>query len=245
MDWSKYFDKIYCLSLVNNVERRQDMEKEFQRVGIDTNSGYFKWKITVDNPFYKYIWTNPSLPTEKWWLGIKGALNCTMGHYEIMMEAQALGYERILIVEDDARFLNDVSEIERYLENLPEYDICLLDFYPRSPNDKQNFGKYKETHKINELFIDYSQIYVLSCGCYALSKYGYTSLLNLQNTKYMPADHYINNTRDSIRDLKRVCPEKNISIQDMSYKPNRQPIDYHLYDGITDTKNYNLRDEKV
>lgn len=64
INWNNYFDHIFALSLANNTERRKDAIEDWQRLGI-LDSDIFEWKITVNNPFYKYIWSNPNLYAEK------------------------------------------------------------------------------------------------------------------------------------------------------------------------------------
>jgi hypothetical protein len=55
--WDEKFDAIYCISLADNISRRDDLKKELKRVGI-LDSTVFHWKITVKNELYKYIWSN-------------------------------------------------------------------------------------------------------------------------------------------------------------------------------------------
>ena len=245
--WKNNFDAIYCLSLADNKERREDCVSDFTRVGI-MDSGIFHWKITVRNEFYKYIWTNPNLRAEPGWFNNTTALNCTMGHYEIIKECLAMGYEHVLILEDDCRFHKDSSVIETYLNNIPDYDICLFDKF--IPIDKTPFNVAKETKRVNDYYFDFDTVKLWSCGCYALSRKGMDMLVKFQEYIYRPADHSINKvdnlgrvlTRD---DLKRVASIENLAVQEMFGKKyaseQARLLDQKIYDGIADRKNYNVK----
>lgn len=250
IDWSKYFDRIFCLSLADNMERRNDCMRDWERLGI-FGSGIFEWKITVNNPFYGYIWTNPNLPAMKWWLNLTGALNCTLGHYEIMMQSLAMGYERVLILEDDVRFLKDESKVAEILENMPEYDICLLDkFVPAIDVSKKLLFEAMKKDKVNNMFFSFDKCKLLSCACYALSRKAMQILTYEENVMWVPADD-LTNVMDNYGNvfkkdgLTRVASACNIAIQDRSYKTYTSETEYYndifTYEGVIDESMYNVR----
>ena len=61
------------------------------------------------------------------------SFSCSFGHYSIMKIAELKGYSRILILEDDIAFLNDVDEINHILDTaqseVPNYDVCLFSHF--------------------------------------------------------------------------------------------------------------------
>ena len=118
--WEDKFDAIYCISLADNTGRREDLKQELERAGL-LNLKIFHWKITVNNELYKYIWSNPSLKANRWWFHLTGTLNCTLEHYAVYKECLALGYKRVLILEDDVVFLKDIREIEKAIDNIMTY----------------------------------------------------------------------------------------------------------------------------
>ena len=246
INWSKHFDAIYCLSLADNKEKRQLASEDFDRVGI-LDSGVFRWKITVKNPFYKYIWSNPVLPAERWWLNIEGALNCTMGHYEIMKEALVMGYKHILIIEDDVRFLNDLDLLSSIVDNIPDYDILMLD--KTVPVNKPLFFNARDNCKVNDLFFDFSTCKLLSCGCYGLSVKGMEYITKLEEMMWMPADSATNKVDNDGRvmrndDLKRIASIPNAAVQDFHKKfyldERHRDIDRIIYTGVADLRRYNV-----
>lgn len=235
MNWGDHFDAIYCVNLADNRHRRALMEGELRRVGI-LDSGIFRWKTTVRNPLYRYIWTHPDFNTEAWWLDIDGALNCTLAHYEIYLEGIAMDYERVLVTEDDVRFLKDIDEITRILEAAPDYDICLFDKYTSS--DKRQYTNTVRDCKVNTDYFRYDGIHLLSTGCYAVSARAMRTMAKAQEEQWVPADSVTNKQRED--GLIRVAPVTNLAVQDMRLKPVMNEVDYILYSQIADLTQYNL-----
>lgn len=237
MNWNRYFDAIYCLSLADYRERRELMHAELGRVGI-ADSGILHWKITVRNPLYRYIWTNPSFHTESWWLEMEGPLNATMGHYEIMKESLARGFGRVLILEDDVRFLKDSGAIAPILDDLPEgYDIALLDY--NLCTDKRPYRKALERDRINDHFFSFANTRMWGGSCYALSTRAMQRITWSQEMFFEPADHVYNAKGED--GLVRVASIRNVAVQDMRLKGAKMNnIDRQLYDGIANLNDYNL-----
>jgi len=245
-DFEKKFDRIYCLSLSDNIERRKQAVPDFERIGIMNPN--FEWKLTVRNPFYKYIWNNPGFRIESWWKDNETALNCTMGHYEIMKESLALGYDHVLILEDDCRFHKSDSFVWDVFENTPEdYDICLYDkFVPISHVQVLNAMKYR---RVNHMFFDFSSVKLWSCACYALSRKAMESIVAEQERFFQPADHVINRVDNSGKVLKddglvRVAAIKNAAVQEFFGKKysseQAMKLDNFIYTDIVERDEYNV-----
>lgn len=241
--WDEKFDAIYCISLADNITRRDDLKKELSRVGI-LNSNIFHWKITVKNELYKYIWNNPSLKANKWWFHLTGTLNCTLEHYAVYKECLALGYKRVLILEDDIVFLKDIKEIEKAIDNIPEnYDILKFNSY--FSGTEGEIQKVINDNKINDYYFDYSSLQQISAACYAVSSKAMIILSKYQETFYQPSDAILNVQNTEIDSkLVRVSTIKDICIQNFTYKDdlkyeddevniNKNEQDYNI---ITDTK---------
>lgn len=236
--WDEHFDAVFCLSLADYIERRNLMHQELHRVGIE-ESGILHWKITVRNAFYPYIWRNPSFPSPRWWLNREANLNCTMGHYEIMKESLARGFRRILILEDDVRFLKNTTAIDETLANLPEgWDIAMLDY--NIPVAKTSYNEALRTSRVNAHYFRFDSVWLWSTGCYALSTKAMRQLTREQERNYRPADEIYNRMGEE-DGLRRVAAIRNIAVQDMRLKGEQMnDIDRHLYDGIAELKDYNL-----
>ena len=244
IEWSKYFDRIICLSLADNIDKRNDAYADFKRVGI-IDSGIFEWKITVKNHFYSLIWSNPSFRTEKFWNDGKhyGNLNCTLGHYEIYLYIKALDYQRVLILEDDCRFLKDINEIEKILDNLPDYDICLFDKYLCA--DPLLMNNAIENNKINDDYFDYSSCKLWSTACYAINRKFIEYAITRQLCIFSPADHITNKVNNEGLelipfDLKTICSIKNLAVQDF-YEQESEEYYQNCYRYVTDKQLFNIK----
>lgn len=240
-DWSAHFDAVFCLSLADNISRRNLMHWELKRVGI-LDSGIFHWKITVKNEFYKFIWSNPGFPWEDWWRHMSVALNCTMGHYEIMKESLARGFRQVLIIEDDVRFLKDTNEIDNLLNTLPDYDICL--FEKNTPWSKDAFHEAVQNNRVNDAYIDFSGVNFGGTGCLALSTKAMETITKAQERLFQPADFPVNRVDHSGNvtnddGLRRVASIRNMAVQDMRLKyDGMSEIDKTIYVGIADLNDY-------
>lgn len=237
INWGTYFDAIYCLSLADFTERRQLMEKELQRVGI-LDSDIFHWKVTVRNEFYKYIWSNSAFNTPDWWRNLFGNMNCTMGHYEIMKECIARNYDRVLIIEDDVRFLKNMQTATLILDNIPQADIIMFDKNV-ADRPREQLMVAAINGKVNDYYFSFDTVSLGSTGCYALSKKAMQTITIAQEREFMPADFPINKTYDD--GLVRVTSNTNLAIQDMTLKGDKiNDIDKHLYEDIANLEDYNL-----
>ena len=119
INWNKYFDHIYVLSGCSNFEKRKQLEDEFNRIGLNN----YQWWYNCNNYF---------LDKSKFWIYNDIHQNIAFGHYSIIKTCYELGYENILIMEDDIRFLKDINEIENqlniFLENKNKYDCYYFDY---------------------------------------------------------------------------------------------------------------------
>lgn len=105
--WS-YFDKIYCISLENRIDRREEAVQQFAKVGLN---GYVEFHLAAKHP-----------------------TNCEQGIYEshlqCMAKGLAAGAERILIFEDDVIFERFtpviLKNIQQFLDTTPSWKMIFL-----------------------------------------------------------------------------------------------------------------------
>ena len=116
INWSKYFDRIYCLFYIPYKERKQLMQFQLNRIGI-LNSGIFEWHYNYGSPldkkFEDYVRTQTKLHNTR-------TVSFLLSHYYTLRDAYTNGYQRVLIIEDDARFLRDTDLIQKHLQNRPQ-----------------------------------------------------------------------------------------------------------------------------
>lgn len=194
------FDKIYCISFLENQQRRAVMERQFLELGID---------VTFYNALnYRKIFNKEVLgeiqkinnQIYSW-----GVFGCSHSHYSIIKEAQLLGYKKILIFEDDALLIKDKFILEKYFNNLPEnWDFIkyflslseLCNFCPKHLYDKEwkLFYDFNNSDKFkNQRFINYKELpdwfpgSNCSC-CYALNEKGINFVVEEYEKKFLVAD---------------------------------------------------------
>lgn len=206
IDWSSYFDRIWCINYIPYKSRRDAISKEFDRIGISDHPN-FMWHYTFDSPFYgmgfEVLKANPQLgrmlnPTE---------LKCWAAHYSCIKKSLAFGDGRILIIEDDSRFLKDVSEMQSILDSMPEDgDVILFDHFANVGGEE--YGSYKE-RKVNDFYSEYDNLD--SCGCYSLSRAAMVAFELLYERIVIPADNYT--SKIPLPLLKKCFSLKNLSCQ--------------------------------
>ncbi len=100
-----FFDKVYCINLDERVDRWEQAQKEFKKLGINEVERFSAVKHE------------------------KGAIGCRESHLNIIKEAKELGLGNILIFEDDVLVLEEhLNKIESALNELKTLDWELFYF---------------------------------------------------------------------------------------------------------------------
>ena len=151
--WEKYFDKVFCLFWTARIsERMPRLRNELQRVDL------------LSSPIFEWAWdANSSLEDgirhETDWDNVGDVYKVYAVHYvNFMKNALALGYRRILVIEDDIAFLKDKSRIIDMLESMPDTPFVQMDKFIWSDDKTEEFRKAKEKGEK-----------------YVISKYGFSS----------------------------------------------------------------------
>lgn len=145
--WNKYFDRIFCVFHLPNQNRMPRLCKELQRVGI-SDSGIFEWRFTT-----KSHWDEVVLENQRKNIDQVGYVNQAQEMLKILSESAELGYDRILVIEDDIAFLRNLNELEEMLKGIPkEYDFVQLDkgIYKHRINEWERV----KNNRVNQYFAD-------------------------------------------------------------------------------------------
>ena len=205
IDWTKYFDRIYCLHFTPYIERKQLMDFQLNRVGI-LNSGNFEYRYRdgsdLDKKFAAYIKEHYSV----FYQYNTSVVDIMLNHYECIRDAYYRGYKRILIMENDQRFLKDLNKIEQILQNIPQ-DANLIMF------DKYilKYNLAKQFKSVNPYYSTFE--HCCSAGCYALDRKGMQKMIYLIETQPNIPDGYFNNVNIHFNGLKCYCSTKNLAVQ--------------------------------
>ena len=111
-------DQIYCIHFLPYTNRLEPLKQELERCNIKV----------------KFVYTND--------LGRNPVQQASEGHLQCINDAIGNGYNKIIIMEDDVRFLKDIDKLNEYCQNIPaNADIVLFDYIianQNKPRDKLN-----------------------------------------------------------------------------------------------------------
>lgn len=115
-------------------------------------------------------------------LKLPNEYDCARNHYTIIKTAYDLGYEHILVMEDDIRFLKDANIFNMYLKKIPnDYDVLQFGAFTMEPD----IEKYLLD---DELWFEHEDVPAWNTSMYALSRRGMIYYLGCMDTLFRQAD---------------------------------------------------------
>lgn len=166
------FDKIWCLHCVDHQDRYKTSLYEFNKVGI---SDIVEYRWTSLQPKVNIRRSLPNLRTE-------GEYHCTREHYTMINIAYQLGYDYIMIFEDDVKLINK-EYWDLFMNNIPNnFDILRFGGAAKKPfiNGPALFN--------NHIYWSVMNFNLWCTTGYALSRKGMEYYLNYINNLYCVAD---------------------------------------------------------
>jgi GR25 family glycosyltransferase involved in LPS biosynthesis len=164
-DYKKFWDYVYVINLEHRTDRWESISKLAEDAGLEINRWDAFKSADVDLDIHRI-----GNRVKK-----QSCIACTLSHFEIYKDALSKGYDRILVLEDDADIPVDLHEqLESFfnknsLHNLP-YDLIYL-----GCADKYVSAQISETLAISQ--------YSLLTHALLFSKEGMEKVLNVVNTK--------------------------------------------------------------
>lgn len=207
INWSNYFNQIYCIHFLPNKDRKSHIDAQFKRVGI-SDSGILKYHYTFPNKLERTILNTIPLAHQESYSTPRGILELSLSSafYAIWQESLWLGYQHVLIVEDDAVFV-DTGSIQTALDHLP-YDWDYIHF--------DNILCKRENYRLSTLnkgefyHSNYTGGYWGTCMT-AFSAQAMKIAIPIIEDKIWPADYVLENRDDdSLNVLKRYAYVYNI-----------------------------------
>ena len=167
-------DQIYCIVYNPYKEERYNgLCKEFERVGI-FNKVKFMYFDKAEH--------------------LTGVESVVQNYQYVFADALSHNYNRIMIIEDDCRFLKNLSILDEFKDIPADADIVYLDWHVHPTHEMM--------HKImncNDLYYKLSLhdiVYLLTCTIYSRKMMLHT-MLNYEYIK-LPIDHYFIYNKDFI-----------------------------------------------
>ena len=126
------FEKIYVLSLITNHKRRKFIIDQFKYLDIQFEfiygTDFYNLKYDANNKQIKY--PDVHINETHDFFRQSGDYGCTLSHYNGILFAYELGYNNILIIEDDICFIKDKNLIYKCINNIPD-DADYVTWDPR------------------------------------------------------------------------------------------------------------------
>lgn len=174
---NRYFEHIFIVSACKFTERRQYMDKQMEYLGV---KDYTYWYVPDYNFTNSLIFKdNPAIDDAH--------KRCIFGHYSLWKICYELGYDNVLIIEDDAKFISNISEYNRILKEFDDNrnlsNIYLFDYI--------DFDIYENN-------ID-AHAYML-CTCYYVNNKGLKYLIDKHETYNMHCDSYFVKSNNPLPD---------------------------------------------
>jgi GR25 family glycosyltransferase involved in LPS biosynthesis len=164
-----FFDKIYLINLDKDKERLEYMMEFVENNSIEN---YIRVPgAQVDAPLSdipEYVYRNFNKNEEKY---IRGSIGCRLSHLSVINDAKINGYERILILEDDIKLVNDITLNDLLTNNLnyiQEFDMLY-------------FGGLQEQMFRNQ---------IVKSHCYAVGSGVYDDIINMAIPSGMEIDNF-------------------------------------------------------
>lgn len=219
--FSDVFDHIYCLHYLPATDRLQKIKNELARVGINEKADYFSWVYDYPTPLLDLVYNDKRLNMHS---ALKSSSRdyikrVSMKHYQIVKEAYSLGYERILILENDIRFHRDMNYISTMLQNIPDTDVVLLDkMVCSAPSEDIKYKRYVKTLQEGALYGDMndSGVFFIFCSCYTLSRKAMKHIIDAHEKNLLPPDTPLND-----KTLTGSFAIINLAIQDPKLKTRK------------------------
>ena len=120
IDWKKYIDHIYIVDYVyTDKDINSYFNDELKRVGIDRYDTSFVTTFeNISAPLYQILYNSFTNQTFNDDYQYNYAYDVTIAHYYCMKLAQAKNQNRILILENDCIFYDDVNVIDNILNQV-------------------------------------------------------------------------------------------------------------------------------
>lgn len=217
--WTRHFDHVYCIHFTGNPDRLPEITAEFRRVGL-LQSGIFDFVYNSPDPWEaKIVSTCPVISRER--ISNAAFVNLGLCTARILREALYRGFSRILILEDDIRFLKDLARLERTFAATPDgFDIVQYDKFTPWNLSSENYRKMVAGRRINDFFFDGDTDALFSGACFALTPKGMSALLDaLESDGPRPVDGLFGTVG-----VRRAVADRNAAVQ--AYHPDALLLRY-------------------
>lgn len=179
------FELCYVLNLSDRKDRRDNMEYQFKQMGMDDieTSVWLRYHYTTKFPYNDLI-ANAFNKSQRGRFTKANEYDCARNHYSIVKECYDRGFNNILVMEDDIKFLRNGQTFCTYLYNIPnDYDLLQFGGFTTDPNAKNILNESKKSY-----WVTHNNIPLWNASMYALSRRGMEFYIAFMNKFFWVAD---------------------------------------------------------
>lgn len=167
--WNKFNRKV-VLCYTGYKERYESVRSELQRIGM----GDVEFRFDFPSPLKDIL--KDHINTTNFTKNI-GPFSCVIAHYSVIKQTFELGYDNLLIMEDDIRFLRDLDRISAIVETLPpDYDYAQFEKAKPYEMPMSEWLALKNGPHVNKYWLPFTNL--RGGGCYALSRKGMKHMID-------------------------------------------------------------------
>lgn len=207
---NNYFDHVYLLNLDKDQNKLLTITQKLNQLSID----FTRFKA-IDGTNLQY--DNKEFKIGYGHIENKYALACLYSHIEIIKEAKSKDYQRILILEDDVQFIENINLYLQYLRKISEWKLLYLG------------GSQHNWNNIEYLSNFYYSNQTLGTFAYGVDHSVYDDIINYNHTKSID-----NHLSDIQKKYYKQCYTfyPNICIADVTSSNIREPRDQNLHNKL-------------
>lgn len=162
-------DHIYAINLPERIDRRKDIEKELQRIGLDFSHS----KVSLFSAIR---------PSDKLAFPNIGVLGCYLSHLEVLREARKKNFKSIIVIEDDLAISKKFSNLQKELitkVNKLDWEMIFLGYNPYMALEFSDYypEEYKSQKSINSITLKKSKYPPKGTHFYAVNHKIYDDLI--------------------------------------------------------------------
>ena len=183
------FDKIFVLTMSSRRDRQTGIFNMLKSIGYDPeNISHLRKLETVYAtpwPYNEVITYYMNRAFSRKCFTKPNEYDCTRNHYGIIRRSLDLGYEKILVIEDDVRFLKP-EYLSKMIEGIPEnFDIVRFNGFTAS----QSAFNFIVCYNQGVSYIKNPATNLWTTGCYGLSRKGMEYYIHYINERLAVADY--------------------------------------------------------
>lgn len=218
--WSRFQRKV-VLCYTGYMDRYNSVKSDIERIGMKG----VEYRFDFPSPLKDILKDNINTTA---FTGKLGPFSCDLAHYSAIKQTYEMGFESLLLMEDDIRFLKNLETIYKIVEALPEdYDYAQFERAKPYEMPMMEWLNLKNGRHVNKYWLPFTDL--RGGGCYAMTRKGMKHMIDemervfVSKTERLQSnDYYVKNGSH----LKRYFCYPSVAVQTQITKSNSDIIEY-------------------